>query len=125
MASGLGALKRTMSLTILVVFAIFLALISFITFIFSLNPVISFLQRRTTIDVTIMTASTRLTAVNTRSLLIGIPTRRRSKKEHADALDAITLLPYDVYIGTTILTIHSTRLRKRYADPDSTYFTSR
>src|SRR2546422_4146543 len=43
MASGLGALKRTMSLTILVVFAIFLALISFITFIFSLNPVSSFL----------------------------------------------------------------------------------
>ncbi|OLE82710.1 MAG: hypothetical protein AUF79_19405 [Crenarchaeota archaeon 13_1_20CM_2_51_8] len=32
-----------MSLTILVVFAIFLALISFITFIFSLNPVSSFL----------------------------------------------------------------------------------
>src|SRR5215831_20506542 len=43
MASGLGALKRTMSLTIFVVFAIFLALISGITYIFSLAPVSAFL----------------------------------------------------------------------------------
>ncbi len=42
MASGLGALRRTMSLTIVVVFAIFLALISGITYIFSLSPASAF-----------------------------------------------------------------------------------